>query len=296
MTDSVTLLGAKGGPALNPASPTSRGQNPTSSLVALGDRRIVVDCGLGASRGLVGAGVALRELDLVFVTHLHSDHVLELGPLVHTAWTAGLKTPVRVFGPHGLADYWRHFVSSMAFDIDLRVEDEGRPDLRDLVDVLAIDDGFRLDADGVVVTALRNDHPPVADSFALRFDGAHASFCFSGDTAYFPPLADFARDVDLLVHEAMLPEGVDALVARVGNGDDRLRQHIARSHTAAAGAGRIAAAAGAKALALHHLVPGDDRAFCEADWEAAAAATYAGPIFVGRDGLRIALPAAEATP
>ena len=53
---------------------------------------------------------------------------------------------------------------------------------------------------------------------------------FSADTAYFPPLAEFARGADILVHEAMLEEGVERLVARTGNGA-RLREHLLASHT-----------------------------------------------------------------
>ena len=101
----LVLLGSKGGPALRPGGPW-----PSSSLLELGGRTIVVDCGLGVTRGLVDAGIGLKALDLIFITHLHSDHVLELGPLIHTAWTAGLATPVEVFGPPGTGHYWRRFL------------------------------------------------------------------------------------------------------------------------------------------------------------------------------------------
>ena len=94
---------------------------PTSSLLELGGRTIIIDCGLGVTRGIVDAGLSLKALDLVFVTHLHSDHVLELGPLMHTAWTAGLATPVAVHGPAGTSEYWERFLQSMAFDIDIRI-------------------------------------------------------------------------------------------------------------------------------------------------------------------------------
>ena len=62
----------------------------------------------------------------------------------------------------------------------------------------------------------------------------------SGDTAYLPALADFARGADLLVHEAMLGAALPALVARVGNGDDRLMRHLLQSHTTASDAAKIA--------------------------------------------------------
>ena len=82
-------------------------------------------------------------------------------------------------------------------------------------------------------SALRVDHPPVTECYALRFEHDGRSIVFSADTAYFPPLAGFARGADILVHEAMLEEGIDRLVARTGNGA-RLKEHLLASHTLAA--------------------------------------------------------------
>jgi ribonuclease BN (tRNA processing enzyme) len=102
-------------------------------------------------------------------------------------------------------------------------------------------------------------------------------------------MTDFAQDADLLVHEAMLTEGVDALMARMTNGDDRLRTHILRSHTDAREAGRIATEAGVKHLALNHFVPDGIPGFTETDWGAAVRETWAGPLTLGRDGMRLTL-------
>lgn len=282
-SDRLVLLGTKGGPAIRPGGPW-----PTSSLLELGGRTIIVDCALGVTRGLTDAGVSLKQLDLIFITHLHSDHILELGPLIHTAWTAGLATPVKVFGPAGTADCWRGFVQSMAFDIDIRIVDEGRPDIRDLVTVVEFGERELLSENGLSVTALRVDHPPVTECFALRFEHEGKSVVFSADTAYFPPLADFAKGANILVHEAMLEDGVERLVARTGNGA-RLREHLMASHTLAADAGRIASAANVKRLVLNHLIPADDPEFDEADWVAAVRKTWAGGLTIGRDGLVVSI-------
>lgn len=280
----VALLGAKGGPAIRPGSTM-----PTSSLLSLGGVRIVVDCGLGVTRGIVDQGMALADLRHIFITHLHSDHYLELGPLLHTAWTAGLKAKVEVWGPKGLADYWSAFLQSMKADIDLRIEDEGRPDLRGLLAIHEIEEGGVCEIDGIRVLAQRNIHPPLIDTFSLRFEGAAKAVVFSGDTAFFPPLADFARGADLLIHEAMLEEAVETLIARVGNTDGRLRTHLLRSHSFAPEAAKIAALAEVGALAVHHMIPSDDPAFTEEHWQAAVRPHWSGPFFMGRDGLRIDL-------
>ena len=118
MSNFVALLGTKGGPAINPGS-----NMPTSNLLNLDGRKIVIDCGLGVARGLTNQGMHLKELNLIFVTHLHSDHYLELGPLLHTAWTAGLKTNVDVYGPVGLESYWRQFYVSRINQSKIRWKD-----------------------------------------------------------------------------------------------------------------------------------------------------------------------------
>ncbi|GAA2846362.1 ribonuclease BN (tRNA processing enzyme) [Aminobacter aminovorans] len=279
MSGRLVLLGTKGGPAIRPGGPW-----PTSTLLQLGGRTIVIDCGLGVTRGVTDAGLSLKALDLVFITHLHSDHVLELGPLLHTAWTAGLATPVRLFGPAGLNRYWQSFVQALEFDIEIRIVDEGRPDLREMVEVVEFGEGEVMRDGDLSVRALRVDHPPVTECFALRFEHQGTSIVFSADTAYFPPLAEFARGADILLHEAMLEEGVERLVARTGNGA-RLREHLMASHSLAGEAGTIAARAGVGRLVLNHLIPADDPDIGEADWVEAVRKTWNGPLTIGRDGL-----------
>jgi ribonuclease BN (tRNA processing enzyme) len=286
MTDnSVTLLGTKGGPAIRTGS-----SMPTSNLFRLGGRDIVVDCGLGVTRGLVDQGVALKDLSLIFVTHLHSDHLLELGPLIYTAWTAGLKTPVEVFGPPGLDAYWEGFLGSMRYDIDLRLDDEGRPDLRALVSIHTIEPGTVFARDGLAVSAIRTVHPPVEDCFALSFRAGDLHVVTSSDTAPFAGMVDFARGADLLVHEAMLEDALPALMARIGNGSEKLYEHWLRSHSFAHDAIRIGAEAGVRRLALSHLIPSDDPAYTEASWRAAIPPDVREmEVIIGHDGLTIPL-------
>jgi ribonuclease BN (tRNA processing enzyme) len=281
--DRLVLLGLKGGPALRPGGPW-----PSSSLLQIGGRTVVVDCGLGVTRGLVDAGISLKALDLIFITHLHSDHLLELGPLIHTAWTAGLAKQVNVFGPPGTGHYWRRFCQAMEFDIEIRIVDEGRPDIRELVSIVELGEGQVVEQRGLKVSALRVDHPPVTDCFALRFEHGGKSVVFSADTAFFPPLADFAESADILVHEAMLEGGIERLVAKTGNGA-RLKEHLLASHSFAEEAGRIASDAGVKRLVLNHLIPADDPGIGEADWLAAVRKTWAGDLTIARDGLVVEL-------
>ena len=263
---------------------------PTSNLICLNGKQIVVDCGLGVTKGLVDQGMQLKELSEIYITHLHSDHYLELGPLIHTAWTAGLNSPVECWGPNGLEQYWKNFLLSMQADIELRIHDEGRPDLEALVHFNVIEEGQIKQQNNLTVEAIRTEHPPLVDCFALSFKTPQNHVVFSGDTAPIEALALFAQGADLLVHEAMLESALPGLLQRIGNGSEKLMAHWRRSHTFAHDAAKTASLANVKALALNHLIPADDPNYTTADWKQAVKPYWDGELYVGHDGLRISLP------
>lgn len=273
----LVLLGTKGGPRVGGAR-----SNPASVLLIKGVP-YVVDCGQGVARQLVAAGVPLARLRQVFVTHMHSDHNLELGGLLYDAWATGLAQPVDVWGPPGVSAMVAAFMESMKLDIDIRIPDEGKPDLRKLVQAheLGAAGPVMQNAD-VKVTCARNQHPPVKDSYALRFDAAERSIVFSGDTARSDDVVALAKGADVLVHEVLYVPGVDAMVKRVPNAAT-LRDHLLASHTTTEDVGRVAAAAGVKKLVLTHFVPGDDPAITDAMWTEGVRKHYDGEIVVGRD-------------
>jgi ribonuclease BN (tRNA processing enzyme) len=283
MNDYLILLGVKGGPAIR-----QRGAAPSASLLRLSGQTLLVDCGLGVTRSLVEAGTALLDIDAIFITHLHSDHILELGPLLYTAWTTGLDRKICVFGPEGTTAYLDNFLQAMRFDHEIRVSDEGRPDIRTLIQTSTIGHGSTTAIGAVSVTTLRVDHPPVIECYALRFESGAKSIVFSSDTCYFPPLADFARGATILVHEAMLIEGIENLARRTPAAK-RLREHLLASHTSARDAGRIASAATVRSLVLNHLVPADDSAFGEVDWLREVSEAWQGPTIIGKDGLTLSI-------
>ena len=278
----LILLGTKGGPRVG-----GEGRSNPSNLLLINGVPHVVDCGYGVSRQLVRAGVPLNSLRYIFLTHHHSDHNLEYGPLLHNGWATGLEQPVDVYGPPPLEDMTEAFLQSMKFDIDTRIIDEGRPGLRELITTHEIDRAGRVCQIGdVTVSCLRVRHPPIEHSYAFRFDTRDRSIVFSGDTTYFPQLAAFAEGADILVHEAMYLPGLDALVRRVPNAST-MREHLLASHTLTDDVGRIAHASGVKTLVLSHLVPGDDPGITDAMWAEGVSRHYSGRILVGSDLMEI---------
>ncbi len=284
MVDFVSLLGVKGGPAIRPGS-----NMPTSTLIHIDGKNFLVDTGLGVSRSICDQGVELNEIDAIFITHMHSDHYLELGPLIHTAWVSGRVKPISIYGPKRLKHYWRAFLDSMVDDIALRIENEGRIDLEKLPTFYSFEDRQSLSLSNINIRVMRNLHPPILDSFALRFEWEHYSIVLSGDTAYMPEMIDFADQADLLIHEVMLSEGIDLIMTRLGHEDDKLRNHLLQSHTLAKNVGLIAKCAKVKCLALNHFVPDGFAEFNDEDWLQAIRRHWSGKVILGRDGIRISL-------
>ena len=278
----IILLGTKGGPRVGEA-----GRSNPSTLILINDVPYVVDCGYGVSRQLIKADVALNRVRYLFITHHHSDHNLEYGPLFYNAWITGLPVRFDAYGPVGLRKMTRDFFAYQKFDIDIRIADEGRPDPRKLLTVHEFNrSGLVMQDEDVRVTSLRVKHPPITQSYAYRIDAKDRSVVISGDTAYLPAMAEFAKGADVLVHEVMYLPGIEALLQRLPNAA-RLRQHLMAAHTVSEDVGRIAAQAGVKTLVLSHFVPGDDPSITDDQWADGVRKHFKGEIIVGKDLMEI---------
>jgi len=278
----VVLLGTKGGPRVGEA-----GRSNPSTLIMINDVPYLVDCGYGTSKQLIAAGVALNRLRYIFITHHHSDHNLDFGPLLYNAWITGQPTQVDAYGPPGVNDLARDFFKYLKFDIDTRMEDEGRSDPHRLITAHEVNKaGVVMTNDDVKVSACLVRHPPIKQAYAYRFDAKDRSVVISGDTAYATELAEFAKDADVLVHEVMYLPGIEALLKRLPNAK-RLREHLMAAHTLPEDVGKIAAQANVKTLVLSHFVPGDDASITDEQWSEGVRKHFKGRVVVGRDLMEI---------
>ena len=278
----IVLLGTKGGPRVGEV-----GRSNPATLLVINDVPYLIDCGYGVTKQLITAGVPLDRLRYIFITHHHSDHNLEFGPLLYNTWITGLPAQIEAYGPPGLTKMAEQFFDYQKFDIDVRMVDEGRTDPRKLVTTHEISKpGVVLTNNDVKVSMCVVRHPPIKDSYAYRFDAKDRSVVISGDTAYAPELGEFAKGADVLVHEVMYLPGIEALLKRLPNAK-RLREHLMVAHTLPEDVGKIAAQAGVKTLVLTHFVPGDDASITDEQWSADIRKHFKGQIIVGKDLMEI---------
>jgi len=252
----LLLLGTKGGPAL-----VDNKTLPTSNYLMLDGLSIVIDCGLGITKRLKESKIDIKKLDLILITHLHSDHLIELGPLLHTIWVSGSRKKINIFGPKGIENYIKNFLKSMSFDIKTRISDEGRKDINKIIKINFLKNGLIFNKE-IKISALRVKHPPIKEAFAFKFVGSK-KIVFSGDTKFFLPLIHFSKESDFLIHEAYLRDSLDKIVERTQLGK-KLKNHLTRSHTPLEKVIQIAQKAKIKNLILSHLIPPQSK---ENTWE-----------------------------
>lgn len=271
----VTLLGT----GCPPPNPRRRGP---ATLVAHGEARCLVDAGSGVAAQLQQAGLPIVALDRVFLTHLHSDHVIDLGHLVLSRWILGENRPLQVLGPAGTRGHVARLLALWEWDVGVRrahMHDREPP----RVEVTEIAEGRVDTGGGLIVTAFEVEHEPVKPAFGFRFEADGRRVVVSGDTRPCESLVRYAREADLLIHEC-----TDAGQARWTPGcgwpsrEAKVRD-LAAYHTGPDQVGKVAARAGVGTLVLTHLMPGSD----PADLAARAAAGFAGHVVVGEDLLTL---------
>lgn len=193
----VLLLGTAGGPSF------SADRLGISTLVVAGPERLLFDAGRSLTTGMTRLGISPADVTKVFLTHLHSDHIISVPELLLYPWASqGRRTPLQVWGPTGTRAMMDHLQEAFSYDIHVRRDvDERFP--ADGIKATSTDirEGVVYEANGVKVTAFLVDHAPIEPAFGYRVDYRGHSVVLSGDTKPSENLVKMAQGVDLLVHE-----------------------------------------------------------------------------------------------
>jgi ribonuclease Z len=251
-----------------------------SILVETGKEKLLFDCGRGSTQRLYQLKIPFADMTALFLTHLHSDHIVGIPDFYLTGWIFGRHTPLRVWGPTGTTDMMSHLEQAYEFDIHMRRDvDEKLPAQGVVVVAKDIEQGVVYQSGDVKVTAFTVDHSPIKPAFGYRVEYAGHSVVLSGDTRFSENLIQFAQGTDVLIHEVLDPEAYRA-GDRLYN--DVQKQKVIDHHTTTEQAGTVFSRVKPKLAVYSHVVP-----FDATDLVAHTRKTYSGPLEVGEDLMSI---------
>lgn len=247
-----------------------------SQLLTIKGQHILIDCGEGTTAQLMKANIPPEKINYLFMTHLHSDHILGYGQFLLGGWGLG-RRELTVVGPRGMKQFHETIINMFEEDITYRTS-LGRPG-NGVLDVNIIE----IEAPGEVpidlpmkITAAQMVHNVL--TYGYRFETKDDIIVFSGDTAPTPQLVELARGADLLVIDACLAP--TAVYHQTNNPELRkIWDNLQKEHCTPAQAGEIAREAGVKKVVLTHFLPN----ILEKETYEEAASQFDGDIIIGRD-------------
>lgn len=248
-----------------------------SILVEAGGQKFLFDAGRGALQRLAQLGVRWQDVDGIFLTHLHSDHVVGFPDLWLTGWLVGpgRDRPLLIWGPTGTKNMVSHLERAYEFDIRFRVLDDRAAPNGIVVFAKDISEGVVLEKDGLKITAFEVDHKPVAPALGYRVDYGGRSVVLSGDTRVSQNLIRHSQGVDVLIHEVVAPETFQ----RSGVGQERAKRVI-EHHVTPEQAGEVFARTNPRLAVYSHIVQPNAT---EHDLIPPTRKRYQGPVEVGED-------------
>jgi ribonuclease BN (tRNA processing enzyme) len=200
----LITLGTAAGPTLG------RHRAQSSNLITVNGQHYVIDAGDGVSRRLSRAGIDVRDIGTIFITHHHDDHTSGLGTLLSMAWDRQRTNPINVYGPPRTQDLVKAAVHYYEISAEIRIADGGRTvPIAQVFFGNDVGTGVIYQDANIKVTAAQNSHfdfhmgdaSGKHKSYAYRFEVSDRVICFTGDTGPSEAVVKLAKDADLLVTE-----------------------------------------------------------------------------------------------
>ena len=268
----LTILGS-GCPSVDPY------RYGPSALIDCGEgARILVDCGSGVTQRLLEYGLPGSEIDALLLTHLHSDHIVDLFQLIISSWHQGRAKPQKIYGPPGTRNYIDRLLKLWKAELRQRIAHEQRSSAKALeVEVTEIKNGTEMDFGNIHVKTVAVMHYPIKHAFGFVFETAEEKAVISGDTTFCPALIEAAKGADVLLHEVFIHGEMSKIE---GNRTAKTLENVASYHTLDSVVGKVATDAKVSCLMLTHFAPPK---FDREKLLFKVSQNFSGPILVGED-------------
>ena len=172
-----------------------------SQVLLVGSTPLLFDCGRSACTSLARAGIRAEDVNHLFLTHLHFDHIVDAAYLVFVGWNNSRKQLLRVFGPQGTQQFIKRLIRP-PFEEDIKSRlGHGKSEFGlDPIVTEIIPPAMVCKAEQFCVEAIAIPHGNIP-AFAYRITIGRRKVVICGDGRPTPELTDFCMDADLVAME-----------------------------------------------------------------------------------------------
>ncbi len=164
--------------------------------------KFLFDAGRGSAIRLKQANILPSEINHVFFTHLHSDHILGFADIMMTGWIYQRKEQINIYGPLGTRNFVENTLQAYEEDIKIRSSAPENLDLNYLhTNIINLREGYKFIKNGLTIESFTVDHEPVAEAYGFKIYNEKYCLIISGDTRPTKNLINRAYDCNLLIHE-----------------------------------------------------------------------------------------------
>jgi len=201
-------------------------RNCAGYLVEADGKKLLLDSGAGTIRRLLEIKVDLFDIDNIFYTHLHNDHINDLGAIIWSNNYGGIrKEPLNLYGPSGFKNYCSILIKKLLKPTKLNIKINIKELKKSIIKIK-----------NITISTNEIRHSSTTKSIAYRIKHKNKSLVYMGDTGYNIQAINAAKNADFLMVECSLPKEIGG-------------------HLTPSLAGKIAAKTNVKTLILTHFYP-----------------------------------------
>ena len=224
-----------------------------ANLISTKMTKILVDCGSGVTQRLDQINISTADIDALFLTHLHSDHVIDLYQLIISSWHSYRTKPWKVYGPKGTKKFVSKIMSAWQDERMQRIQYENRSSTKAFnIIVKEFSTSGTIKIKDLKIKYFEVDHKPVPFAYGFCFLKNNKKLTISGDTRPCENIMKFGLFSDVLLPEVFIEDEI-----KETNKMRTLKtlHNVKNYHTPSSIVGKIASLTRCKKLVLTHLVP-----------------------------------------
>ena len=224
-----------------------------ANLISTKMTKILVDCGSGITQRLDQIKISTADIDALFLTHLHSDHVIDLYQLIISSWHSYRTKPWKVYGPKGTKKFVSKIMNAWQDERMQRIKYENRSSTKAFnIIVKEFSTSGTIKIKDLKIKYFEVDHKPVPFAYGFCFLKNNKKLTISGDTRPCENIMKYGQLSDVLLHEVFIEDEI-----KETNKMRTLKtlHNVKDYHTPSSIVGKIASLTRCKKLVLTHLVP-----------------------------------------